>query len=112
MFRPCRGWVLPVGDGRVRTTRPSGTSIAEAFDGQTYRSDWALPTNRLDDARTLMASFTSELTEPPFGPPTKRYPHTADLDPAPPNNPDINSNSAAATCPSSRRSGRCRTSAR
>src|SRR5262249_32824612 len=41
----------------------------EAFNGRSFRSDWALPPAPLDTAQGLMKQFTAELAEPPFGPP-------------------------------------------
>jgi hypothetical protein len=61
----------------------------EAFNHKTYRSDWALPTGRLDDARQLMQPFASHLAEPPFGPPTKRFAFSGPLITAPVDQPDI-----------------------
>lgn len=62
----------------------------EVFNGQTYTSDWPLPTGRLEDAQKLMRAFSSKLIEPPFAPPTKSFPFP--LDPivsSPSNTPDI-----------------------
>jgi nucleoside phosphorylase len=61
----------------------------EPFNGQTYRSDWALPTSRLDDSRHLMQSFATELAEPPFGPPHRGFVFTGPLIETPRNDPDI-----------------------
>ncbi len=46
---------------------------SEAFNGVTYRSEWRIPIDHLSDALALMAPFGSQLAEPPFAPPTKRY---------------------------------------
>jgi nucleoside phosphorylase len=51
----------------------------EPFNHQTYRSQWEPPTNHLDEAEQLMASFRPRLVEPKFGPPTKRYPFQGSL---------------------------------
>ena len=61
----------------------------EPFNGQTYRSDWPLPTTRLDDALSLMAGFAHEVAEPPFAPPTKKFPFPGPPIQAPPNQPDV-----------------------
>ena len=61
----------------------------EPFNGKSYRSTWDLPTDRLDDAQTLMDTFATEIEEPPFAPPTKRFPFPGDPIEAPPNHPDI-----------------------
>jgi nucleoside phosphorylase len=46
----------------------------EAFNGQTYTSDWEIPTSHFEAAEELMRGYANELEEPGFGPPTKRYP--------------------------------------
>lgn len=46
----------------------------EAFNGQSYRSDWTIPTTRFADALRMMETVAPDLAEPPFAPPTKRYP--------------------------------------
>jgi hypothetical protein len=61
----------------------------EAFNGATYRSDWRIPTDHLADALALMAPFGSELSEPPFAPPTKRFHWTRGLVHTDPNVPSI-----------------------
>jgi hypothetical protein len=61
----------------------------EAFNGQTYTSDWQVPTDRLFDAVTLMQKFAPELAEPPFGPPSKGYAFDGPLIRPPINAPDI-----------------------
>jgi hypothetical protein len=61
----------------------------EPFNEKSYRSDWDLPTSRLDDAQALMETFASELEEPPFAPPTKRFQFSGEPVPAQPNHPDI-----------------------
>lgn len=61
----------------------------ELFNGQTYRSDWALPISHLGDAGMLMKNFTAELAEPPFGPPHPGFTFTGSPLEAPPNDPDI-----------------------
>jgi hypothetical protein len=45
----------------------------EAFNGQTYKSDWSIPTERFADAERLMRPVAAELEEPPIGPPTEAY---------------------------------------
>jgi hypothetical protein len=61
----------------------------EPFNGQTYRSDWALPTSVLDNAQDLMKRFAAELAESPFGPPHPGFASPGPLIEAPPNDPDI-----------------------
>ena len=51
----------------------------EPFNHQAYRSDWTIPTSRLEDAAHLMRMLSSEITEPPFGPPTKRYRYDGEI---------------------------------
>jgi len=46
----------------------------ETWNGATYKSDWTIPTTHLDTATKLAASIEPNLAEPPFAPPTKRYP--------------------------------------
>lgn len=46
----------------------------EPFNNTTYRSQWELPTSRLDDAGALMQPFFAELAEPAIGPPSPEYP--------------------------------------
>lgn len=46
----------------------------EAFAKTAYRcASFAIPTERLDAARDLLAVHAAKLTEPDFGPPTKKY---------------------------------------
>lgn len=46
----------------------------EAFAKAAYRCEsFAIPTERLDAARDLLAVHAAKLTEPDFGPPTKKY---------------------------------------
>ncbi len=62
----------------------------EPFNGQTYRSDWPLPTSHLDAAQQLMRSFADKLVEPPFAPPTRHFPYSyALVESSPGNTPDI-----------------------
>jgi nucleoside phosphorylase len=62
----------------------------EAFNGRTYKSDWAIPTAQLPKAEELMGRYADQLEEPAFGPPTKRYPFDGPLlRSEPPNQPDI-----------------------
>jgi len=42
----------------------------EPFNGQTYRSDWEIPTANLAVAQLLMAQFADQIVEPPFAMPT------------------------------------------
>ena len=61
----------------------------EPFNGQTFRSDWALPTKHLDTAERLMKRFAAELAEPPFGPPHPGFVFSGPLLEPPINDPDI-----------------------
>lgn len=62
----------------------------EPFNGQTYRSDWTIPTSHLDTATQLMTTFADQLVEPPFAPPTKHFPFDdAPVHSSPANTPDI-----------------------
>jgi hypothetical protein len=45
----------------------------EAFNHQTFTSDWNVPTSQLVSAQTLMQMFADEIAEPPFGPPTDQF---------------------------------------
>lgn len=61
----------------------------EPWNGKTFKSDWAIPTTRFEDAETLMQRYADELVEPGFGPPTKRYGVDGLVHSAPPNKPNI-----------------------
>jgi nucleoside phosphorylase len=61
----------------------------EAFNHQTYHSDWTIPTSRLDDAAHLMRVLRAEINEPPFAPPTKRFDYHGQPITTPGNNPQI-----------------------
>jgi Phosphorylase superfamily len=61
----------------------------ETFNGQSFRSDWALPTTHLNTAQGLMKRFAAELAEPPFGPPHPGFTFSGPLLESPPNDPDI-----------------------
>ncbi len=62
----------------------------EDFNGETYTSDWQIPTTHLDTAEKLMETFAGKLVVPPFAPPTKDFPFTgAPIQPAHANAPDI-----------------------
>jgi hypothetical protein len=61
----------------------------EPFNGKAYRSDWQIPTDHLDDAVGLMQPFRTQLEEPAFGPPTKRYHYQGGLITTDPNTPRI-----------------------
>jgi nucleoside phosphorylase len=80
--------------GDVVVTRAAKFRLTQEFanepwNGQTFKSDWTIPTARLDDALTLMKKWADELVEPPFAPPTKRFPFPGDPIDAPRNDPDI-----------------------
>lgn len=62
----------------------------EAWNGRTFTSDWEIPTGWFPHAEELMGRYASELVEPAFGPPTKRYPFEGPLlRSEPPNRPRI-----------------------
>jgi nucleoside phosphorylase len=62
----------------------------EPFNGVTYRSDWQLPTGRLDTAEQLMREFADDVVEPPFAPPTTAFPFAGPpIVSTPANTPDI-----------------------
>jgi hypothetical protein len=45
----------------------------EVFNGETYRSEWDIPTDHLAEAEHLMRPIAAKLQEPPIGPPTEAY---------------------------------------
>lgn len=59
------------------------------FNGHAYRSEWEIPTGRFPDAVELMDRFKSELVEPSFAPPTRRFDAPPDPVEAWPNLPKI-----------------------
>jgi hypothetical protein len=62
----------------------------EPFNGVSYRSDWQIPTGRLDTAQQLMAGFADDVIEPPFAPPTTAFPFPGPpIVSSPANTPDI-----------------------
>ena len=62
----------------------------EPFNGVSYRSDWPIPTDRLDTAQQLMAGFADDVIEPPFAPPTTAFPFPGPpIVSSPANTPDI-----------------------
>jgi nucleoside phosphorylase len=81
--------------GDVVVTRAAKFRLAdefanEPFAGQTYRSDWKIPTTQFAKAEELMAEHARELEEPDFAPPTKRYAYEGPLlKSEPPNKPSI-----------------------
>jgi nucleoside phosphorylase len=81
--------------GDVVVTRAAKFRLAdefkkEPFAGQTYTSNWTIPTQHFDEAVELMGRFTDQLVEPGFLPPTKRYAFPgAALRSEPPNKPEI-----------------------
>jgi len=80
--------------GDVVVTRAAKFRLAsefrnEKFNGDTYTSDWAIPTTSFDAARTLMDAFSGELREPPFLPPTKSYHYHGSMIHPDANVPDI-----------------------
>lgn len=61
----------------------------EPWNGQVFKSDWQIPTGRLLLAQQLMKQIEPDLAEPPFAPPTKRFPNSGELGAPPPDKPDI-----------------------
>lgn len=59
------------------------------YNGQTYTSDWQIPTTRLSDAAHLMRMIESTIVEPPFAPPTKRFDYHGGPINTPGNDPQI-----------------------
>lgn len=59
------------------------------FNGKSYRSEWVIPSARLQDAERLMRQFMPEVQDYAFAPPTKRFPFEGAPIEAPPNRPDI-----------------------
>jgi nucleoside phosphorylase len=51
----------------------------EPFNGQTFKSNWTIPTARFADAEVLMGRFANNLIEPALGPPSKHFPWTGGL---------------------------------
>jgi nucleoside phosphorylase len=60
----------------------------EPFNGQTYTSQWTIPTRYFDKAAELMQRFASDLLEPPVGPPHLGF-QPKHFAKAPPNTPKI-----------------------
>lgn len=62
----------------------------EPFNGQTYKSEWDIPTTHFAAAEDLMKGYADSLVEPVFLPPTKRYGYEGPpLENKPPNVPVI-----------------------
>jgi nucleoside phosphorylase len=61
----------------------------EPFNGQSYRSEWDIPTSRLAEAAAIAQTIASDLTEPPFAPPTKRFRFNRKPITTPANTPDF-----------------------
>ncbi len=61
----------------------------EPWNGAIYKSDWQIPTTHFAEAETLMAQITLDLAEPPFAPPTKRFPFKGKPVAPSPDSPDI-----------------------
>ena len=80
--------------GDVVVTRAAKFRLAsefrnEKFNGDSFTSDWEIPTSSFDAARTLMDAFSGELREPPFLPPTKSYHYHGSMIHPDANVPDI-----------------------
>lgn len=61
----------------------------EAFNGKTYKSKWQINTSYFATAQQLMTQIEPDLAEPPFAPPTKRFPFNGNPVAPPPDKPDI-----------------------
>jgi hypothetical protein len=61
----------------------------EPFNGALYKSDWPLPTSKMDVARGLIAQFAPAIAEPPVGPPTTTYAWDGTLIAPPASRPQI-----------------------
>jgi hypothetical protein len=61
----------------------------ESFNGKTYTSRWQIPTTQFETAQQLMRTVASDLVEPPFAPPTKRFAFKRKPIKGPTNKPDI-----------------------
>jgi nucleoside phosphorylase len=77
--------------------RLSDEFAKEPFAGKTYKSHWQIPTTQFAKAEELMGRHASELKEPEFAPPTKRYAFDSPpLKSEPPNAPSIHIDDGAA----------------
>jgi hypothetical protein len=74
---------------RAAKFRLSNEFRNEAFNGKTYRCDFAIPRGHLKTAKRLVAAHAHQLIEPRFGPPTARFPWSGPLLVPPPNTPDF-----------------------
>ena len=61
----------------------------EPWNGKVFKSEWQIPTGYLATAQQLMASVDPDLAEPPFAPPTKRFPFKGKPKAPPANTPDV-----------------------
>jgi hypothetical protein len=61
----------------------------EPFNNQVFKSEWTIPTDQFAKAEELMQRFANDLTEPPVGPPTKRFQPEEPLLTTPANTPKI-----------------------
>lgn len=62
----------------------------EPFNGQTYKSEWDIPTTQFSAGEELMKRYADKLVEPGFLPPTKHYGYNGPpLENKPPNIPVI-----------------------
>jgi hypothetical protein len=85
---------LDFGLGDVVVTRAAKFRLSdefskEAFNAKVFKNDWTIPTKHLDTAEKLMQQVAANLAEPPFGPPTKRFPFDEPLIEPPANHPKI-----------------------
>lgn len=74
----CGGIKLEHDLGDVLVTRAARFRCQDEFEeapfnGQSFRSEWNVPTTHFATAQTLMNRFAHRLEEPVFGPPTKRH---------------------------------------
>jgi hypothetical protein len=61
----------------------------EPYNGNTYRSEWTIPTGRFEQAETMMAAFNEYLAQPPVGVPSPQYPASAMIPPPGGDSPKI-----------------------
>lgn len=85
---------LEFGLGDVVVTRAAKFRLSdefgnEPFNGKVYKNTWTIPTKHIPTAEKLMEQVSPNLAEPPFGPPTKRFPFKGPLIVPPDNHPKI-----------------------
>ncbi len=80
--------------GDVMITRAAKFRLAKEFKNENfnhalYKSNFIIPKARLGDAKDLLKIHKDMLTEPPLGPPSKKYKWSGGLIKGPTNNPDL-----------------------